>query len=173
MKRRTSASESPAEALDVLKGLRIRHIGRACDLVWIHFGEYREVPDRKDGTKEVGAWALHLQTSWRITRDARIIVGGTDIHYLAESRERYNFDTHEKTLFDLRAKALNEEFEANSYAVSEIVYDTVGGFSLHFGPGYSLGVFPHASPDCPDIEFWRFFEPATESPHYVVGTESI
>lgn len=50
------------QALAPLIGLPFRCIGRAADLLWVHLGEMRQLPDPKGGTRTVGERALHVQS---------------------------------------------------------------------------------------------------------------
>jgi hypothetical protein len=165
-------------ALQVLLDLPLRRIGRAADLLWLQFGEWREVPVRKGGTRSVGEWALHIQTSWIFARDSRIIVGTRDFyHYtegspeFAEYGSEYNWDKCGESRFDHHAAALNEEFESAAPCVNRIACDSVGAFTLALGDGLAFSVFPNCSSSAPDWEFWRLFRPHTEGPHYVVATD--
>ena len=162
---------SAEQMLRVLGGLRLRCIGRAADLLWMHFGEFREVPARGGGTREVGEWALHIQTPWRFTRGPVITVGTRDFYYYADGGEDYDWDKGGVSRFDRLASTLNCDFEAVSYNVTSIVCDRVGGFSLWFGPEVSFDVFPNVASTSPGFELWRMFQPATEEAHYVVETD--
>jgi len=44
------------QALAPILGQPLRSIGRAANMVWLHFGELREIPTRDGGTKMVGDW---------------------------------------------------------------------------------------------------------------------
>jgi hypothetical protein len=90
---------------------------RAADLLWLQFGEWREVPSRKGGTRRVGEWGLHVQTPWRFTRGSRIIVGNRDLYYYAESSDdfaeghrEFDWDKDGESRFDRHAAVLNGEF---------------------------------------------------------------
>jgi len=69
------------QALAPLVGLPFRCIGRATNLLWLHFGELHEVSDRRGGTKDVGDWAVHIQCPWRISRHGRILIAYHDYYY--------------------------------------------------------------------------------------------
>ncbi len=145
-------------------------------MLWLHFGEWREVPARKGGVRRVGEWTLHIQTPWNLVRDDRVIVGSRDLYYYgegsAEFAEGSEFDWNKdgESRFDRQAAALNLEFESKSPLVTKIACDTVGMFSLTMGDEMILNVLPNCASSSPDFEFWRLFQAGTDAPHYVVAT---
>ena len=138
-------NDSHESALRVLQGLRLRCVGRACDLLWLHFGDYRTIVDRRGKTREVGDWALHAQCAWRFVRPDSIVLASTDLYYYAEGEDSYDFHRGGESLFDRRANQLNRVLET--------------------------GEFRATSDGSPFGEFWRLFRPSEEEPHYVVSTE--
>jgi len=167
------------QALQVLLNLPLKRIGRAADLLWLQFGESREVPSRKGGTRRVGEWALHIQTPWNFVRDSRIIVGTRDLYYYSEASSEFaeqgrEFDWQKDGVsrFDRHATTLNQEFELTPPLVTRILCDSVGTFTLWLGENLTFSVFPNCASTSPDFEFWRLFQPAKETPHYVVATDN-
>ncbi len=162
------------KALSVLAGLRIRAIGRAADLLWVQFGEWRTVPCRSGGTKQVGQWALHVQTSWRFAQAGRILLGLLDL-YATDDAEATAFDWNKdgQSRFDRIASGLNERFRNEEVVVEEVMCDAVGSVTLRLGGGLVFAIFPNGSSDYPEREFWRLFAPSTDGPHYVVETSSL
>src|SRR5436190_6768549 len=118
------------QTLSRLIGLPVRCIGRAADLLWVHFGELRELPNRGGGTRVVGEWALHVQCAWRITRLPAILVARGDCFYEAGSDDPYDWDAAGESRFDRCAATLNREFESSPPQVEAVVVDAVDGFSL-------------------------------------------
>ncbi len=159
------------KALAALAGLRIREIGRAADLLWVQFGEWRTVPCRKGGTRQVGQWALHVQTSWRFTQGESIVLGVHDL-YAYDDEEATSFDWEKcgESRFDRIASGLNARFGDEEMVVESVACDAVGSLTLRLGGGLEFAVFPNSSSDYPEREFWRLFAPATDGPHYVVET---
>ena len=49
-----------------LIGQPVYYIGRAANMLDLHFGEDVVVPDRISGEKHVGTYSLHVQCPWRI-----------------------------------------------------------------------------------------------------------
>lgn len=154
------------KTLAPLAGLPLRCIGRAADLLWVHFGEMREVPDRKGGTRTVGEWALHVQCPWRLIRAPRILVARRDCFYEADSDAHYDRDGGGESRFDRLAKPLNLQFENSPPRVELIMVDSVGGFTLHLAGCYDFEVFPDESTGS-DCEHWRLFQPGSEQEHFV------
>lgn len=164
---------SHEEVLSVLCGLRIRKIGRAADLLWMDFGDRREVPSRRGGTRQVGEWALHVQTSWRFTERDRILLGVLDLYAYAADGSDFDWDRDGESRFDRIAATLNQSFQDDEIRVRHLACDGVGSITLHFDSDLHFAVFPNFSSDYPDREYWRFFQPATDQPHHVVGTEPV
>ena len=158
-------------ALSVLKGLRLLEIWRSLDMLVMHFGEWREVTSRRAGTRQVGDWALHIQTSWRFTRSARILVGVLDFYQYADEDLAYNWDKGGESRFDRLADGLNQTFKEGEITVREVACDEVGTISLSLDGGLRFDVFPNFSSDYPNREYWRLLQPGTEHPQYVLCTD--
>jgi hypothetical protein len=162
---------SHESALRALQGLRLRCAGRACDLLWLHFGDYRTVVDRRGMTREVGEWALHLQCPWRFIRSNSIVLASTDFYYYPEGEDSYDFQRGGESLFDRRANQFNRVLDTGEFRVSNVSCGVCGEFRLTLSPELHFSVFPAASDGSPFGEFWRLFRPSEEEPHYVVSTE--
>ena len=78
--------EQIQKALDSLVGMALWSSGRAADLEWFQFGQRRTVTAR-NGTKEVGEYALHIQCGWRMRCGDQVVVGGRDLYYPPEGSE--------------------------------------------------------------------------------------
>jgi hypothetical protein len=163
---------SHEDVLCVLNGLRLQKIGRAADMLWMHFGDLREAPSRRGGTRQVGEWSLHIQTSWRFTRRDRIIVGVLDLYASADDGSGYDWDRGGESRFDRIASSLNKSFQEDDIRVRQVFCDEVGSITLRLDTNLHFAVFPNFSSDYPNREYWRFFRPATDDPHHVVGTEA-
>jgi hypothetical protein len=153
------------QALTPLVGLPFRCIGRATNLLWLHFGELHEVSERRGGTKIVGDWAVHIQCPWRICRHGRILTGYNDYYYAPDGEPVEDWDVVGKTRFDLAASTLCDEFAKIPPVVTSVQVDDVGGFFVHFGGDYRLDVFPDESDET--SEHWRIFQPSVGSKHFV------
>lgn len=154
-----------------LKDLRISKLGRAADLVWLQFGVLRDVNTRY-GTKTVGEWALHIQTSWRFVRESKIVVGVGDL-YIFPDGETYDFEGNRLSKFDERANQLNQSIATSDILVQQVLCDDVGGFSLVFTDNSRFDVFPKISEDTIDIEHWRLLQPEGSAEHVVCETGAL
>jgi len=153
------------EALTPVVGLPLRCIGRAANMLWLHFGEMRIVPAHGGGTKTVGDWAIHVQCPWRISQLGRIVIAYHDFYYSPDGDALDDWDTLGKSRFDSVAARLCTEFETTSPVVASADPDDVGGFSVRFSRDYRLDVFPADSDD--SSEHWRVFQPGATSKHFV------
>jgi hypothetical protein len=59
--------------LGKIKGLKLQYAGRLSNLFWLGFGELVQII-RRGKTEEPAEYALHLQCSWRITLENKIVV---------------------------------------------------------------------------------------------------
>src|SRR5208282_3266343 len=84
--------QSIQQALAPLVGLPFRHIGRATNLLWLHFGELHEVPRSRGGTKVVGDWAVHVQCPWRLIQHGQILVGYHDFYHTPDGDTPEDWD---------------------------------------------------------------------------------
>lgn len=153
------------QALAPLVGHPLHTIGRTANMVWLHFGEMREVPTRDDGTKRVGDWAVHVQCPWRISQRGRIVIAYHDFYYSPDGDDLENWDAIGSNQFDSAAVVLCAEFETVPPVVVSAHPEDVGGFSLHFSHDYRLDVFPDTSFD--SSEHWRIFQPGVHGKHFV------
>lgn len=135
-------------ALSPLQGLPLWSVGRAGSLAWLQFGARHMVADRRTGTKEVGDYALHVDCPWSWTT-----AWGDEIA------------DHESTHSELT------ELDAVPAMCKAIEADAGGGLLLRFEDGSTLTIAPEAEPDVE--EYWRFFEPHRETPHFVIGPNGV
>ena len=154
-------------ALQVLIGMPLSAIGRACTLEWFIFGTPREITDHSQQTKIVEEYALHIQCSWRITDSKSVVVGSQDRYIPSGDPDQevddFEWDVKGANRCDERvAQLLNNE---KSLIVTEIEVGSVGSFRLTLNDEYVLEVFPNNSLD---DEYWRLFESDAESEHFVV-----
>ena len=156
------------QALAPLVGHPLRTIGRAANMVWLHFGEMREVTTRDGGTKTVGDWAVHVQCPWRISKRGRIVIAYRDFYYSPVGDVLDDWDTAGASQFDSAAVSLRTEFETDPPVVTSVQPEDVVGFSIYFSHDYRLDVFPDCSSDL--SEYWRIFQPGDSSKHFVFSS---
>lgn len=161
-------SDAIKQALTPLVGLPLRSVGRAANLLWLHFGEMHEVAARGGGTKMVGDWAIHVQCAWRLCRLAHIEVAYRDYYYSPDGDALDDWDTPGKSRFDQQAASLVAGFAASPPEILSFTVNDVGGFSLLFSHDFRLYVFPDDSSHGDYSEHWRLFAPASDREHFVV-----
>ena len=145
------------QALTPVVGLPLWSIGRAADLLWLHFGEIHTVPVWRGGTKTVGDWAIHIQCAWRICRRGHIVVAWQDYYYSPEGGDlNDDWDSPGKSRFDSLAAELCTEIETSPPVVASVQPDDVGGFTVHLTTDFRLDVFPANSDE--SVEHWRIFQ---------------
>ena len=123
-------------------------VGRAASLVWFQFGDRHLVTDSRGNTKDVGSYALHLDCPWSWTSSSGEVVADQDSDH-AELAEL------------LPTPVICEHIEAGDD----------GSFRMTFADSSTLEA--HADPDPETDEYWRFFEPHRQTPHFVVGPKGV
>jgi hypothetical protein len=155
-------------AVGVLVGLPLWSLGRAADLAWFEFGSRRTVKGWKGKDKEVGDYALHVQCPWRIRLGNSIVVGRGDLFCTPEETTEpipADFDWQKGNRFDRIALGLFQN-ESHQFTVQAVEAGEAGSLAIVLEEGYQLEIFPH---DSEANEYWRFFKPQTEEPHFVVS----
>ncbi|MGX1193035.1 hypothetical protein [Metabacillus sp. SLBN-84] len=157
--------------LGKIKGLKLQYAGRASNLFWLGFGEMVQII-RRGQIEEIAEYALHIQCSWRITSDNKIVIAARDF-YSPNSKwdgliEDFDWDIQGNNRFDERIKSFINDNEP--IIVEEIEVDDIGGFSVILSSAYKLETFPDSSEE---DEHWRFFNSKEKSPHFVVSGEGI
>jgi hypothetical protein len=157
-------------ALAPLVGLPLRTIGRASNLLWLHFGEWRTVPAARGGTRTVGQWALHIQCDWSISKFGSPVISSADYYVSPKGADLGNdWDITGANRFDQLANTLRAEFETAPLNVASMDCGDAGMFSMRFDDGSELIALPvEGGLD----EAWRLFQPGTELAHFVVPPES-
>jgi len=135
------------QAFRSLVGLSLWSVGRAATLTWFQFGGPKMVSDGRGGMKEVGEYALHTESAWRIYGVAGELLASDESsdHALA------------------RVCELSLVCEGTSSSSG-------GAIDLRFLEGQHL-VVDRGDPDA--LEYWRLFRPETDGPHFVVGPHGI
>lgn len=167
--------EHPQTKVQVLKGLQFQCLGRAADLLCMHFGSMHEITYSNGKTAVVGEWALHVDTTWRMISDSKIFVGNSDMNYQAGNGnfndcDFYDWDIGGKSRFDEKAELLNHKLKDARTFVQGVKCSDVGDLKLDFQNGDTFQINCNISSDFSEYELWRLFEPAYESPHFVADT---
>ncbi len=154
------------DALNVLKDQALSSTGHAADLAWFQFGQRRTVKNYRSDDKVVGEYALHVQTSWRILHEDRVIVGSSDLYDPATKNIRSeDIDpiVSTTTRLDSRLTELFEN-ETRQFLTRHIHVGRAGSFSLILDDDYALEVFPD---DSSNREHWRLFSPYRDMDHFI------
>jgi hypothetical protein len=120
-------------------------IGQAASLLWLQFGERHTVRAWRNGTKEVGSLALHVDCPWYWRRENQIIASW-------------------RSEFELVQRLVSAPIVCRKAIAQES-----GSFELQFDneASFIATVEDHADPEAD--EYWRLFEPTRDTPHFVVG----
>jgi hypothetical protein len=137
------------QKLKPIKGLSVWAAGRAASLLWLQIGDRHVVATRNGGRKTVGTFALHIDCPWSWTQNGNVIA---------------NQDSDLDQLNELLSTAV---------VCERISASDNGSFELSFNNDSTLVVSVEVDPDPSADEYWRFFEPVTDTPHFVVGSRGI
>jgi hypothetical protein len=164
-----TTTEELSNALQPLVGLPLRCLGRAANLLWVHFGELRESLSPRGQLRTVGEWALHIQCPWRIRQGTNVVVASGEFCYGSAGEALDDWDKPGKSKFDVTAATLENEFSAFPPSVTSIYIDEVGGFTIELTNDYRLDIFPDRSTS--NTEHWRLFQPGIDHRHFVFPME--
>lgn len=158
------------KTLKVLINLPLNRIGRAANLLWLSFGVERVEKSYFGDEKIVGEYGLHVQCSWRIVDNEKILADSQDMYIPSSAIDQSNF-CWEDFQWDKPGNSLCDELFGSlinsvkpKITVREIAADNFGGLSICLENGYTLEVFPNSSSD---EESWRLLGEAGEE-HFVV-----
>lgn len=143
------------------------NLGRAADLLWIHFGKKIVVKNHRGVEVEKGEYAIHLQCPWRFVENSKLILGSRDIYVPREGIQdsEFNWDTFGMSIFDEKVKTFLEEL--TPIVVSNVTVDEIGTLKIQFENGLVFEAFPESSQIS---EYWRFINNKTKE-HTVVFEE--
>ncbi|HTR43768.1 MAG TPA: hypothetical protein VMH87_19320 [Pseudomonadales bacterium] len=150
-------------ALKSLIGLRLRHINRSSNMLFLQFGEPREISSRDGGLKAVYDWTVQIQCPWRISQHSRVVIGYRDFYYsdVAQNNEA----VMNKSRYDSVLNSLCAEFETTPPRVISIDADDTGAFSLHLSDDYRLDAI--TAENTASGKHWRIFEPGVDGKSFV------
>ena len=160
--------------LSKLVGLKLQDLGRASNLFWLGFGDIIQII-RRGRSQESAEYALHIQCSWRITLNNKIVVASRDFYSTGSEWdgdiEDFDWDIQGNNRFDERIKTFLKD--KGRLKVEQIESDEVGGLKICLCGGYKLEAFPDSSEDDDQSEHWRFFNRKDNSPHFIVTGKGI
>jgi hypothetical protein len=159
-------------ALRELVGLRLSGSHRAVDLEAFLIGDTEERIDRRGRRYEASAYSLHVQSPWRITAPRGIVVGYRDVMYPRSGVSDEQFDPDEIGL-TRREDRLKHFFAEEDDPVVIEAYESssLGDLRLLLGAGRALQVFPDASHNDDDPEYWRLIK--RDGGHIVVSGHGV
>lgn len=160
------------DKLEELIGQKLSRIGRAVDLCWFQFGNYRLETDHNGKQREVADYALDIQSSFRLwnPKNPKFRIGWSDIFNPCGGGERpddFVWDIQGGNFYDEKVKALQEDSEQMAgMIVKRIEVNELFDLKITFTNGFLLETFSECF--CFDVALWRLFEPFTEKPHLIV-----
>ena len=167
--------EAIIKETDKLKGLKLRDVTRAANLISLGLGETISIT-RRGNTEESPEFALHIQCAWRLSTDSKIVVASQDLFVprsdWTEEDEDFEWDIPGNNRFDERIKDFLKTADGN-LVIIEVQVDSLGGLKILMSDSFVLEVFPDSSYESEDWEFWRFFNRRQNSPHFVVSGNGI
>lgn len=156
-----------------LIGQPVYSIGRAANMLDLHFGEEVVVPDRISGEKHVGTYSLHVQCPWRIINleKRKMLLGSLDFYAPSTRRlaaedfdySHFDWDIRGGNLFDEKA----QEWFAGLAHVTVIAtkMNRFGDARIDLSNGDRIEIFVTATDDG---ECWRLFLSAKSTTQLVV-----
>jgi hypothetical protein len=157
------------EALSVLIGKPLWGSSRAADMEMFQLGDRKAY---RGGWR--GDYALHVQCPWEIREGSRSIVESRDVYLpradgTADATE-FHWDQLGANLRDQRLELLFQEHDSKPLAVERIQAAETGVATITFSKGISLEMFV---PTAASREWWRLFQPAPNTEHFIVTAEGI
>jgi hypothetical protein len=158
-------------ALQQLIGSTMWAGGRTVDLVWLYFGDRRQVLDRWGEPKEVGDLALHLQCFWLIQNATQVYVASGDMFFSRDPNqdvEHYDWTEPNTSRCDEGLEGFFQNYSSSQLVVQAVHVNGFGCFSINFGSGIKLRAYID---NTTSSEKWRLFRPYTDDSHYVMTSE--
>ena len=147
--------------LQDLVGFELTQTSRNANMECLKFGN-----KTNDNNQNIGEYALHIQTDWRIINEKNILVGSKDLYEPnSENQSEIDFDYEDGNLRDENLKII-----INSYSliISKITTDKIGGLNVKFENETELQIIPTTSNASEYNEFWRLIDNrSTETKHLV------
>jgi hypothetical protein len=162
------------EMIEALEGKSLWGASRAVDMEMFSFGE-RVTQEHRGKVRTIGELALHLQSTWRITRDGRVLVGYRDLWSPRSGVAVEDFDPDKP--HSSKRDELLEMFVGHGEEAHRVEHATMSEHSdltLTFADGCVLDVLSDLGDeevvgDEVPGECWRLFSPGVEDdPHMVV-----
>lgn len=153
--------------LDEIIGKPICSMGRAANMLWIGIGEKFATTNWRGEAVEKSTYALHVQTGWRIVREAKkeVLLTAYDMYSPRTGMpydEDFEWEPQGNNLFDEKCQSWLER-ELPVY-IRRYDINQWGDLTLWLSNEEVLQVFNTSSDDS---ECWRLFMPGKDRPHLV------
>ena len=150
-------------ALSVLIGQSLVASSRVGDIETFQFA----------GQQVGGAFALQVRCPWRLTSGRTIVAGYDDVRYPKGNPSAeppgFRWDAEGANRRDDRLQSFFADHRTTLPMVSSLEADDLGSLRLTLDQDVRLELFPDDSlDDVTDSERWRFFQPDTDGPHFLV-----
>lgn len=164
----SSMQQQIQDAASVLAAKSVWKCTRAADMACFQFGQRRQVKDVRGNDGDVGEYALHLQSPWRIVKDDRVLMAALDVYHPRRGHENDDgpeFDwEHAGNLLDERILTFFEN-GTREYVVEKVHAGHAGALRILLQGELWLEICPC---DSRDGEHWRLFKPRSDREHFVV-----
>ena len=163
-------SQEILDTISLLVGTPLWGCNRAAELAMFAFGK-KQTTYVNNRIKEVGQFALHVQSSWRLSDANRLVVGSADVFRPPEGKDTANdFDWDKGP--NLRDLLLDQLFEhgTTAFVVQSADLTLAGMLRLKLRPDLTLEILPE---DSRREEHWRLFQPGHKAPHLVAGVAGV
>lgn len=133
-------------------------IGRASDLLWLHFGEKILIKNHRGFEREKGSFGIHVQCPWRFLHHGKLLLGNMDIYLSREGVSESEFDWFEngKSVFDEKVEKIKQY--VLPIKIEKMIVDNVGNLKIIFKNELVFEAMPNSSVE---MEFWRFINNKT------------
>lgn len=142
-----------SQRLSALVGLDVSGVSHAVDMLTMQFGPQRQYTTLRGAVREGGAWALHVQCSWRLERAGAVV--GTQDDLRGPDEKAHGAASRLREMLVEHGPAIVESVSANE----------AGGVVLTLSGDLRLIVIPDGIEGDED---WRFFAPGVDAAHLVI-----
>jgi hypothetical protein len=168
-----------AARLAAIVGLPLCDASRAVDMATFGFGRMIERVGRS-GQIQLPEYRLHIQETWRITRDDEVLLGYGDWHYPPRGSSVSYAEFVEQDAPRNRRDDLIDDWQAHgsdAHVVREARGTNAGDLAIMFADGCVLQTFVNQASrgGDGDDEFWRLLPPSFtgDEPHFVVSARGV
>ncbi|MBN3849771.1 hypothetical protein G3N58_23530 [Paraburkholderia sp. Ac-20342] len=145
--------EEITRRLTALVGLNVSWVSHAADMLTMQFGPQRQYTTSRGTVLEGGAFALHVQCSWRLEEGGRVVATEDDLRG-PDEKAHASADCLRGSLVD-----------HGPVIVEAVSVDEAASIVLFLSRDFRLIVTPDGGEDDED---WRFFAPGVSGPHLVI-----